>query len=384
MKYCLLLLLLVSTACYADIGSVFELKGTAIIKRGKDTVTVVTGTKIELNDLVETKNGVVNIKFKDETTVKVTESSSLLIDDFVYDPKNGAGKLSLKATSGTVRYVSGNIAHNNPNAVNIKTPTAAIAVRGTDFVMAVNEAGSSTVLLMPSCENGLLGSAKCSSGKIDVSTGHGSVTLDKPYHATVVETSGTAPLTPVIVELGNAPVGNNLMLSPLKTAGGATIQQAAKQATERTGDSKKSTSPDKKEDDKKDNSPTVAEASTVDSGNQQAQQRQRDQAAADAQAARAIVDLSSLANAGVKINDANTGDPNVFEIHKNNNPNLQQTGWGYASLSSNGRNYANIALPVDTQILVVVTQDRVTDAYSFANGNKAYGSIIINQSYNTK
>ena len=111
-------LFLAGAAC-ADIGSVTEFSGTAIIKRGKDTITVAKGTTVEMNDRVETKNGKLKITFKDNTTVNVTESSALVIDDFVYDPKSGAGKLNLKAAAGTVRYASGNIAHNNPNAVNL-------------------------------------------------------------------------------------------------------------------------------------------------------------------------------------------------------------------------------------------------------------------------
>jgi hypothetical protein len=47
----------------------------------------------------------------DDSTVKVTEHSKLVIDDFVYDPKNkDAGKLALNMASGTARYASGAIA----------------------------------------------------------------------------------------------------------------------------------------------------------------------------------------------------------------------------------------------------------------------------------
>ena len=386
MKRWLVLFLLISTQAYADIGSVFELKGTAVIKRGKEVISVVQGTAVETNDRVETKNGVVNIKFKDNTTVKVTENSALVIDDFVYDAKSASGKLGLKAAEGTVRYVSGNIAHNNPNAVNIKTPTASIAVRGTDFVMAVDETGKSLVMLMPACEveqNVNLKGLTCGSGKIDVESGGNVVHMDRPYQATIVGVYGDAPTVPVIVNLTNTPIGNNLIIRPPTTMGGQTIQTAARAAAEKTGDARKS-DPTKKEDDKKDTTPSQAEATTVDSGNQKEQQRKQDQAAADAQAAKAIVDVLALNNSGVKVNDANTGDPNVFEIFKNNNPNLQQIGWGYASLSDNGHNYANISLPVDTKVMVTVTQDRVTDIYSFSTNGKAYGSITINQNYNSK
>jgi hypothetical protein len=374
-------LLLIATSAVADIGSVVEVTGTAIIKRGGQTVTVAKNTPIEMNDRVETKNGVVNIKFKDDTTVKITESSALVIDDFVYDPKSGAGKLGMKAAAGTVRYVSGNIAHNNPNSVNIKTPTAAIAVRGTDFVMSVDETGKSAVILMPTCEvehsvnlKGLI----CGSGAIDVDSGSGIVKMNKPYQATVVEMAGAAPLPPIVVELGGAPIGNNLMLSPLKTASGITIQAAARAAAEKTGDARKRD--DNKKDDAKsdDRQPSLVEQVAVNSGNVGPDGRN----GPDDQGGKIIqaITVDSLKDAGIDVKDKITGDTNVYEIYKDASK-TQQTGWGYESLSVSGHNYANIVLPLDTKVLVVVTQDRLTDAFNFGPNGRNTGSIVINQTW---
>jgi hypothetical protein len=374
-------LLLVATNVVAEIGSVADVTGTAVIKRGSSTIPVAKGTTVEMNDRVETKNGVVNIKFKDDTTVKVTESSALVIDDFVYDPKTGAGKLGMKAAAGTVRYVSGNIAHNNPNAVNIKTPTAAIAVRGTDFVMSVDETGKSAVILMPTCEvehNVNLKGLTCGSGAIDVDSGSGIVKMNKPYQATVVEMAGAAPLPPIIVDLGGAQIGNNLMLSPLKTATGLTIQQAARAAAEKTGDAKKSAA---KDDDKKsaDNTPTLVEQVAINSGNVGADGKRPGE---DEQGGRIIqaVTVDSLAANGINVKDKSTGDSNVYEIYKDASR-TQQIGWGYESLSASGHNYANIVLPNDTKVLVVVTQDRLTDAFNFGPNGRNTGSIVINQTW---
>ena len=377
MKKWVVLLWLISTAAVADIGSVIDLSGTAVIKRGKDTVAVVKGIPIETNDKVETKNGVVNIKFKDNTTVKVTENSSLVIDDFVYDPKNAAGgKLSLKAASGTVRYVSGNIAHNNPNSVKINTPTAAIAVRGTDFVMAVDETGKSMIMLMPTCEleqSVNLKGLTCGSGKIDVDSGSTIIRLDKPYQATVVETATTAPSPPVIVNLSNTPIGNNLIIRPPSTLSGLGIQQAARSAAQKTGDAKH-------DDDKKDSKdPSSAEAKATDD-----QRKDREEKSASSQAAeeRALALLNELKDKGVKVTDKPYENEHVVGIFKNDNPNLNQLGWGYMSLSPSGHNFTAISLTNDNKLLVVVTQDRQTDAYNFAGGyNKPQGSIVINQSY---
>ena len=377
MKKWAILLWLISTTAVAEIGSVVDLTGTAVIKRGKETVAITKGTQIETNDKVETKNGVVNIRFKDDTTVKVTENSSLIIDDFVYDPKNAAGgKLSLKAASGTVRYVSGNIAHNNPNSVKINTPTAAIAVRGTDFVMAVDETGKSMIMLMPTCEleqNVNLKGLTCGSGKIDVDSGSTIIRLDKPYQATIVETASTAPTPPVIVNLSNTPIGNNLIIRPPTTMSGMAIQHAARSAAERTGDAKR-------DDDKKDSrDPSSAEAKATD--DQRRDNQDRSARARDAED-RALGLLNELKDKGVAVTDKPYENEHVVGIFKNDNPNLNQLGWGYMSLSPNGHNFTAISLTNDNKTLVVVTQDRQTDAYNFAGGyNKPQGSIVINQSY---
>jgi len=372
-----ILLWLISTAAVADIGSIVDLTGTAVIKRGKNTITIAKGTVIETNDRVETKNGVVNIKFKDNTTVKVTENSALVIDDFVYDPKNAAGgKLGLKAAAGTVRYVSGNIAHNNPNSVKINTPTAAIAVRGTDFVMSVDETGKSLVMLMPTCELPQIVNLKglvCGSGKIEVDSGNMKITLDKPYQATVVETAATPPTPPVVVNLSNTAIGNNLLIRLPTTMSGIGIQQAARRAAEKTGDAKK-------DDDKKDGrDPSTAEAKSSDDQRKDSQEK-----SASAQKAedRALSLLKELKEQGIKVTDKAYENEHVVRYYKNDNPNLNQTGIGYMSLSPNGNNFTAVSLTNDNKVLIVVTQDRLTDAFNFAgSNNRPQGSIIINQSY---
>ena len=377
MKKWAILLWLISTAAVADIGSIVDLTGTAVIKRGKNTITIAKGTVIETNDRVETKNGVVNIKFKDNTTVKVTENSALVIDDFVYDPKNAAGgKLGLKAAAGTVRYVSGNIAHNNPNSVKINTPTAAIAVRGTDFVMSVDETGKSLVMLMPTCELPQIVNLKglvCGSGKIEVDSGNMKITLDKPYQATVVETAATPPTPPVVVNLSNTAIGNNLLIRLPTTMSGIGIQQAARRAAEKTGDAKK-------DDDKKDGrDPSTAEAKSSDDQRKDSQEK-----SASAQKAedRALSLLKELKEQGIKVTDKAYENEHVVRYYKNDNPNLNQTGIGYMSLSPNGNNFTAVSLTNDNKVLIVVTQDRLTDAFNFAgSNNRPQGSIIINQSY---
>jgi hypothetical protein len=380
--------LITAVSAWADIGSVTESSGTAIIKRGKDTIQIVKGTEVKTNDKIETKNGKVKIVFKDDTNVTVTESSSLIIDDFVYDPKSGAGKLGLKAAAGTVRYVSGSIAK-DPKNVKINTPTAAIAVRGTDFVMAVAETGSSMIMLMPTCEieqNINLKGLTCGSGAIDVETPAGIVKLNRPYQATLVETLNGVPSPAVIVALNGMAIGNNLMVNPPRTTTGLNVIAAARSAAEKTGDAKKDDK-DKKEDkdDAKDQEKQHV-AGKQEGGASKSYKQGRSASEGDENldtATKVGLDTKEQANKDALVNDiASTGDtenPYVKKLFKDKSE-TQQVGWLYESLSPNSRNYANVVMPLNTQVQVTVTQDMQTNQWNFAPG-KPQGQIVINQNF---
>jgi len=211
------LLLSTSLNSIAAIGTITEqANNPASIQRQKTTVTGTKGTAVEMEDAVKTNQGKVGITFADNTRVQVNENSRLVIDDFVYDPKRpAAGRLALNMASGTVRYASGAIAHDNPSRVAINTPTATIAVRGTDFTTTVDELGASTVILLPSCPAGYANVERdCKVGVIEVITDAGSVTLDQAFQATRVDSRGTAPTRPVIVKLSADSISNLLILSP--------------------------------------------------------------------------------------------------------------------------------------------------------------------------
>ena len=381
--------LIVAGSAWAEIGSVTESSGTAIIKRGKDTIQIAKGTLIETNDKIETKNGKVKIVFKDDTNVTVTESSSLIIDDFVYDPKSGAGKLGLKAAAGTVRYVSGSIAK-DPKNVKINTPTAAIAVRGTDFVMAVSETGASMIMLMPTCEieqNVNLKGLTCGSGAIDVETPAGIVKLTRPYQATLVETLNGMPSPAVIVALNGMAIGNNLMVNPPRTTTGVNVIAAARAAAVATGDAKKGDNKDKKDekDDKDDAKEERQHAANKEGGGARSSKQGRSANEGDEDPEnRTKVGLDNkesnkdaLANDVAAVSD--TENPYVKKLWKDKSE-TQQVGWQYESLSPNSRNYANVVMPINTQVLVVVTQDMQTNSWNFSSG-KAVGQIVINQNY---
>lgn len=205
------LLLLSPINSIAGVGKVTEQTGPTEIIRDKKSISASLNTGVEMNDTVSTARAKAELTFEDKTTVKLTEHSKMVIDDFVYDPKKGSGKLALNMALGTARYASGQIAKNNPQQVAIKTPTASIAVRGTDFSMTVDELGRSLVMLLPSCD-----AKGCVTGAIEVRNLAGVVLLDVPYQATLVNSAYTSPTDPVVIKIDQANINNMLIISKPK------------------------------------------------------------------------------------------------------------------------------------------------------------------------
>jgi hypothetical protein len=192
------------------IGDIILHTGNAVIERtdGEDVDSEVDLDIFSYN-VVKTGKGKVAIKFIDDTRVDVTQHSKLIIDEFVYDPNTKTGSLSFKSALGTIRYASGQIAKTSPTNVQIKTPTATIGVRGTDFTMTVDEIGSSTIILLPSCDtNGM-----CFVGEISVESDAGMVIMNQAFQATVVETISSRPLKPVVLDLEESFISNLMILS---------------------------------------------------------------------------------------------------------------------------------------------------------------------------
>jgi len=202
MKLLVAILLVVVTITRAygaepEIGFVTELDGIGQIKRENETVGNSTGTSIQQMDEASTKKGRMRIDFVDETRLDVVDHSKIIIDEFVYDPTTGKGSLDIRASLGAVRYASGQIAKTSRQKVRLRTPTATISVRGTDFSMVVNEIGESYVTLLPSCDT----DGDCITGEIKVENNGGYVIMNQAFQMTRVESYDQRPTRPVVVDL---------------------------------------------------------------------------------------------------------------------------------------------------------------------------------------
>jgi hypothetical protein len=157
-------------------------------------------------DRVQTGNGRVEITFVDDSTVKVTEHSKLVIDDFVYSGKPSTSRMALRFASGTARFATGQSGKMNKGNINLRTPTATIAVRGTDFAATVDDFGKSLIMLLPEPDGSV--------GEITVSNAGGFVILNRAFQATIVTTADSRPSRPVILNLTLNQIDNMLIISP--------------------------------------------------------------------------------------------------------------------------------------------------------------------------
>jgi hypothetical protein len=167
---------------------------------GGDRVLQV-GSSIVFRERISTSaGGSTQVMFVDKTTLSVGPNSNILIDEFVYNPNAGAGRMTVTLTKGAMRMVGGNVSHTE--GATIKTPLAAIGVRGgvatvkhdaRGGTQAINHFGTLTVTV---CQR-QLGSTS------DAQPRHGcagaSETITRPGYGVSVKAAGAAPSAPAPV-----------------------------------------------------------------------------------------------------------------------------------------------------------------------------------------
>ncbi len=204
---CIFLLSYGSSVFASSIGDVRESTGVTSILRNKESIQT---QQVELYDQAQTAKGRMLIEFKDKAELQLKEHSLVLIDEIYYDPNPNLSKMSLKMAMGTARFASGRLGLVNKANIDIQTPTASIAVRGTDFTTTIDELGRSLVILLPDDKGD-------PSGTIIVSNDAGSVTLDQAYAATMVATTDSPPTSSTVIR-GITPslIDNMFIVQPPK------------------------------------------------------------------------------------------------------------------------------------------------------------------------
>ena len=88
------------------------------------------GKSVFYNERISTSSsGLVQVLLVDGSTFTVGPGSSLVIDQFVYNPNTKTGELVATFSKGTMRFVGGRLSKND-GGVRVKTPAGQLAIRG--------------------------------------------------------------------------------------------------------------------------------------------------------------------------------------------------------------------------------------------------------------
>ena len=190
-------------------GSVDRAVGWRQILRDTTKIEPLTGQDVISKDDLRTGEGRLQVRFVDDSKLRMTEHTRIVIDNVVFDEDPSKSDLAMTFAQGTARFISGQLGKVDKENIRLKTPTASIGIRGTDFTVTVDEFGQTLVVLLPDVDG-------ISSGEIIVSTMTGEVVLNKPFEATRTTVQETPPSAPAILDLTLDMLDNIMIINPPK------------------------------------------------------------------------------------------------------------------------------------------------------------------------
>lgn len=116
---------------------------------GGSTQTLTIGARVLHKERIHTSpSGSAQLLFLDKSTLSIAPNTSLVIDEFVYDPNSGKGHMLATLTVGALRYVGGELSHQGQTT--IKTDRANIGIRGgmatiVGYATVINDYGTTTI-----------------------------------------------------------------------------------------------------------------------------------------------------------------------------------------------------------------------------------------------
>jgi hypothetical protein len=124
----------------ADVGQIKVARGRVTVDRNGQELPGQVGLLLESADVVKTgADGSVGITMRDNSLLSAGPNSILSLERFEFDPTTSQGLFEAKLRRGTLAVVSGRIAKKTPQAMTVRTPSAVLGVRGTEFVVSVDE-----------------------------------------------------------------------------------------------------------------------------------------------------------------------------------------------------------------------------------------------------
>ena len=124
----------------ADVGQIKVATGQVFVDRKGQSLPGRVGLPLEADDVLRTgADGSVGLTMRDNSLLSAGPNSILSLEHFEFDPTTSEGRFDARLQRGTLAVVSGRIAKKAPQAMTVRTPSAVLGVRGTEFVVSVDE-----------------------------------------------------------------------------------------------------------------------------------------------------------------------------------------------------------------------------------------------------
>jgi FecR protein len=147
---------------------------------GAGTVTLTVGARIVHRERIHTTpTGSAQLLFLDKSTLSIAPNTSILIDEYVYDPNSGHGHMLAHLTEGALRFVGGTLSHQGE--AELATPAAAVGIRGGTLTLHHDRHGTRIINHF---------------GTITIRNGAGTMIINRPDFEVVVLDWNTPPGQP--------------------------------------------------------------------------------------------------------------------------------------------------------------------------------------------
>jgi hypothetical protein len=124
----------------ADIGQIKIAKGRVSIERNGRTLPADVGSPLQPGDVLTTgADGSVGVTMSDNSLLSAGPNSVLALDRYEFDTTTSQGQFDASLRKGSLAVISGRIAKQSPDAMKVRTPSSILGVRGTEFVVSVND-----------------------------------------------------------------------------------------------------------------------------------------------------------------------------------------------------------------------------------------------------
>lgn len=121
-------------------GLIKSASGDVRIQRGDSVSAAVNGADLMTQDTLTTgKDSYAGIIFTDGTRFTLGPDSRFKLNQYQFEPEHLAYDFSMYLEKGSGLYNSGKIGKLAPEAVSLSTPKATVGIRGTRFIIKIED-----------------------------------------------------------------------------------------------------------------------------------------------------------------------------------------------------------------------------------------------------